>query len=170
MGYQEEGLLKNCEQRQKPSIVFRDDASATTIEGRPELLKAIQYIKAHKGEVDEFLVLKWDRFSRSTHDAYVLIRLFEGMGITVQAIEQPIDFSIPEQAILLAVYLATPESENRRRSLNIRAGNLRAMKIGRWVTKAPLGYSYKNENGQKRLIQNSKRNTHACSGTNAIQA
>lgn len=31
------------------------------------------------------------------------------------AIEQPIDFSVPESAVMLALYLAVPEAENTRR-------------------------------------------------------
>jgi len=56
------------------------------------------------------------------------------------AIDQPIDFKIPESTVMLAVYLAVPESENTRRALNTLTGMRRARKAGRCVSSAPKGY------------------------------
>lgn len=158
LGYQEERLVSYCERNEiNPVVIFREDASGKTIDGRPELKKALDYAKKNKKEIDYFLVLKWDRFSRSAHDAFVLIKLFENLGITVQAIEQPIDFNVPEQLVMLGVYITFPESENRRRSLNIRGGIRRAKKLGRYCTAAPFGYSYKKDSsGKKVLVPNEK--------------
>ncbi len=86
------------------------------------------------------LFLKWDRFSRNVAEAYVMISRLERMGIEPQAIEQPLDFSVPESKIMLAIYLATPEVENIRRSLNTINGMRTAMKAGRHPNLAPIGY------------------------------
>jgi site-specific DNA recombinase len=40
-------------------------------------------------------------------------------GVEPQAIEQPLDLTIPENKMMLAFYLAVPEVENDRRSLNV---------------------------------------------------
>ncbi len=37
------------------------------------------------------------------------------LGIEPQAIEQPVDLSIPENKMMLALYLAAPEVKNDRR-------------------------------------------------------
>lgn len=59
------------------------------------------------------------------------------MGIEPQAVEQLLDMTIPESKIMLAIYLAAPEVENDRRSLNAIAGMRKAMKEGRHVNMAP---------------------------------
>jgi len=40
------------------------------------------------------------------------------LAIEPQAIEQPLDLSIPENKMMLAFYLAAPEVENDRTALN----------------------------------------------------
>ncbi|WP_316795792.1 recombinase family protein [Pedobacter agri] len=93
-------------------------------------------------ESSHYLLLftKWDRFSRNTSDAYQTISALNKTGIDPQAIEQPLDLTVPENKMMLAVYLKTPEIENDRRGLNSKAGIRQAKKEGRWTGKAPLGY------------------------------
>jgi len=56
------------------------------------------------------------------------------------AIDQPIDFSVPESTVMLAVYLSVPEAENSRRALNTANGIRRAKQMGRYPSKAPIGF------------------------------
>jgi site-specific DNA recombinase len=65
------------------------------------------------------------------------------------AIDQPIDFKIPESTVMLAVYLAVPESENTRRALNTLTGMRRARKAGRCVSFAPKGYQNPSHSKEK---------------------
>ena len=81
-----------------------------------------------------------DRFSRNAADAYGMINTLNNCGIEPQAIEQPLDLNIPENKIMLALYLAAPEVENDRRALNVIVGMRRAKKEGRWMATAPKGY------------------------------
>lgn len=138
--YQEERLRQYCS-LQKINVIqhFKDDYSAKTFE-RPAFKQLKEYVIVNRKHIDCILFVKWDRFSRNTSDSYNMIKYFFKLGITVQAIEQPIDVKIPEQKILLAFYLAYPEIENDRRALNTRQGMIKAMKEGRWVSNAPLGY------------------------------
>jgi site-specific DNA recombinase len=99
------------------------------------------------------LFTKWDRFSRNAGDAYQMISTLKVYGIEPQAIEQPLDLSIPENKLMLAIYLSTPEVENDRRALNVLHGMRRARKEGRWMASAPIGYKNSiNENGKKMII------------------
>ncbi|CAA9203249.1 hypothetical protein FLACOL7796_04659 [Flavobacterium collinsii] len=59
---------------------------------------------------------------------------------TAKAIDQPIDFSVPESTVMLAVYLAVPETENTRRAQNTANGMHRAKLMGKYLVKAPLGF------------------------------
>ena len=62
----------------------------------------------------------------------------------------------PENKIMLAFYLAAPEVENDRRSLNVIAGTRRAMKEGRHCTWAPIGYRNIRTEENKPIIVPSK--------------
>ena len=137
---QEEKLKAYCNANGlKVLKVYREDYSAKTFQ-RPEMKKLIAYCKQHQALVDELLFVKWDRFSRNTSESYNTINLFTSLGIRPNAIEQPLDLSIPEQGLMLAVYLSVPEVENMRRSQNVIAGMRRALKEGRYVGSPPKGY------------------------------
>ena len=74
------------------------------------------------------------------------------LGVEPQAIEQPLDLSIPENKMMLAFYLAAPEVENDRRALNVIHGMRRAKKEGRFMGKAPIGYMNRtDESGRKSI-------------------
>lgn len=147
---QEEMLRKYCEIN---GVVIRkviyEDFSAKSFD-RPAWKKMLSEYKKQKGLVDYILFLKWDRFSRNAGDSYAMIAKLHKLGIEPQAIEQPLDLSIPENKMMLAMYLAMPEVENLRRGLNVVQGMRRAKKEGRIMGIAPKGYINKtNEQGKK---------------------
>ncbi|MEB0263463.1 MULTISPECIES: recombinase family protein [unclassified Mucilaginibacter] len=138
---QEDRLLRYCEQNNiEVKGIFREDYSAKNF-NRPEWTKMLTIVKARKKKDQEnILFIKWDRFSRNIEFAYQMIGILRGINVQAMAIDQPIDFKIPESTVMLAVYLAVPESENTRRALNTLTGMRRARKAGRCVSTAPKGY------------------------------
>ncbi len=129
--------------------VILEDHSAKTF-NRPEWKNYLSELRRQKGQADLVLFLKWDRFSRNAGDAYQMISTLRKLGIEPQAIEQPLDLSIPENKMMLAFYLAAPEVENDRRALNVIHGMRRARKEGRYMGLAPIGYKNKiDETGRK---------------------
>lgn len=55
--------------------------------------------------------------------------------------------------MMLAFYLASPEVENDRRSINVKSGISRAKKEGRWTTLAPIGYrNIRTEDGRAMIV------------------
>ena len=118
---------------------FEEDYSAKTFQ-RPAWTALMEWVRKHRGGADRVLVVKWDRFSRNATDALTMIRTLGRVGLEVQAIEQPIDLDIPEQLMMLSIYVTAPEVENRRRSQNVKRGMRRAMREGRYVNVPPLGY------------------------------
>ncbi len=130
-------------------LVIYEDHSAKTF-NRPEWKKYLMELRRQKGKTDCVLFLKWDRFSRNAGDAYQMINTLRKLGVEPQAIEQPLDLSIPENKMMLAFYLAAPEVENDRRALNVIHGMRRARKEGRYMGLAPIGYANKaDESGRK---------------------
>ncbi|HEX8377628.1 MAG TPA: recombinase family protein [Pedobacter sp.] len=151
---QEEVLRRYCQFHQiKIRKIIYEDHSAKTF-NRPAWNSLLVDLKKTKGrQSDLVLFTKWDRFSRNAGDAYQMISILNILGIDPQAIEQPLDLSIPENKLMLAIYLSTPEVENDRRALNVLHGMRRARKEGRWMASAPVGYKNAlNENGKKTII------------------
>jgi site-specific DNA recombinase len=149
--YQEEVLKKYCElNKMQVRAVHFEDHSAKNF-NRPEWNKLLYSYKKNKKDLPKsVLFTKWDRFSRKAGDAYSMIHILEMLGIGVTAIEQPLDLSIPENLLMLAIYLATPEVENARRGLNIKQGLRRAKKEGRCPGLAPVGFvNMVTESGEK---------------------
>jgi site-specific DNA recombinase len=154
--HQEERIRQYCQFQQIEVVGFyKDDHSAKTF-NRPAFTELLAYLKKNRGIADLFLFLKWDRFSRNAGDAYGMINQLNKLGVEPQAIEQPLDLNIPENKIMLAFYLAAPEVENDRRSLNTIAGMRKAMKEGRYVTVAPKGFKNGRDENNKPLIEPGK--------------
>ncbi len=147
---QEDRLRKYCEHNNiSVNNIIWEDHSAKTFQ-RPEWSRYLLHLKKNKGKSDIVLFTKWDRFSRNAGDAYQMISILRKLGVEPQAIEQPLDMSIPESKIMLAVYLATPEVENDRRAINVLNGMHRARKEGRWMGPACVGFrNMSYEDGRK---------------------
>ena len=149
---QEQKLITYCQMNNlNVMAIYREDYSAKTFK-RPEFKKLLEFCKKNKKSVNQVIFIKWDRFSRNTAESYQMIAIFNSLAIRVNAIEQPLDLTIPEQGLMLAVYLSIPEVENHRRSLNVTAGMRRALKEGRYVGSAPLGYDNGRDSGKKPLL------------------
>ncbi|MFD2147464.1 recombinase family protein [Mucilaginibacter antarcticus] len=149
---QEEVLLKYCEinKIQVRKIIFEDHSAKTFI--RPEWTKLLSFIRQHKNKTDLVLFTKWDRFSRNAPDAYQMIATLKKLGVEPQAIEQPLDMEVPENKMMLAIYLTAPEIENDRRALNVFYGMRRARKEGRYMATAPVGYKNRTLDGGRKTI------------------
>lgn len=137
---QEERLRQYCELKGIEIIDhYQDDASAKTF-NRPAFNQLLEFVRKNKRVVDLLLVVKWDRFSRNVEESYRMLRILADLGIQVQAVEQPVDLTIPENKFMFNFYLTAPDVENERRSLNTKEGMRRAMREGRYVHRPPFGY------------------------------
>ncbi|SEW57435.1 recombinase family protein [Chitinophaga arvensicola] len=131
--------------------IFEDHSAKTFL--RPAWTKLMQHLTQQKlSRPNLLLFTRWDRFSRNTADAYYVITQLSRLGIDPQAIEQPLNMSIPENKVLLAMYIVTSEVENDRRSLNIKYGIHRAKQEGRWMGHAPMGFIKKATESGKTVL------------------
>ncbi len=134
---------------------YEEDFSAKNF-NRPEWKNLMEYATVNKKNIDKILFTKWDRFSRNADEARSVIRKFTSMGIDVNAVEQPLDLSNPDNKVMLAMYLILPEVENDKISLRTKDGMRRAMKEGCFLAKAPYGYSNAKIMGKTSVIPNEK--------------
>lgn len=151
---QQERLKRHCETNNLKidNIIFEDHSAKNF--NRPGWAELLVILRKRSSKVNRVLFTKWDRFSRNAGDAYQMINLLRKLGVEVQSIEQPLDLSVPENKMMLAIYLAAPEVENDRRALNTFYGMRRAKKEGRWMATAPFGYTNKTtEDGKYKFIE-----------------
>ena len=150
---QEDRLKRYCSSNNiSIGQIIYEDHSAKSF-NRPGWIKLLTTLKKKSCKTSLILFTKWDRFSRNAGDAYQMISTLVKLGIEPQAVDQPLDLSIPENKMMLAIYLAAPEVENDRRALNVFYGMRRAKKEGRVMGKAPFGYANKSrENGEKYIV------------------
>ncbi len=155
---QSEVLNKYCEIN-KTEIVkeFTEDYSARNF-NRPEWIKLEKFVKANRKNIDQVLFTKWDRFSRNLEEAMRVIRKFRNWGIKLDAVEQPLDMTIPSNKVMLSLYLIIPEVENDEISMRTKNGMYKATKDGAWVGRVPFGYSRHRYNKYASLKANEKSN------------
>ena len=149
---QKDKLHRFCENNNMEVVGFyHDDESGKTFD-RPEWKNIMQFLKKNTGLIDYIYFLKWDRFSRNVADAYITIKALKKLGVEPRAIEQPLDFEIPESKIMLSIYLAAPEVDNDRRALNIFHGMRRGKKEGRWLGACLRGYKNTRDENNRPVI------------------
>lgn len=141
LNHQEEMLRKYCGIKDYNIVKhYTEDYSAKNF-NRPIWKNLMEYAKKNKNSIDMILFTKWDRFSRNSEEAMTVIRQLSNMGIIVNSVEQPLDLTIPDNKVMLAMYLILPEVENDKISQRTKDGMRRAKKEGCYMAKAPFGYS-----------------------------
>ena len=78
---------------------------------RPVYNQLFNCIKTGKTKVDMVLFTQWSRFSRDYTNAVNEIERLQKLGIGVNAIEQWIDLTMPENHYLLPIYLCSENTE-----------------------------------------------------------
>ena len=149
---QRDRLFRFCQNNDMVVVLhIHDDASGKSF-NRPGWKKLMAYLKENKGQVDYVYFQKWDRFSRNVGLAYAELAKLEALGVEARALDQALDLSIPEQKMMLAIYLTAPEIDNDRRSMNILAGIRKAKRLGRWLGSCPRGYRNTRDEHNKPII------------------
>lgn len=91
--------------------VIYDNASALSF-NRAGWRRYESYIseRSDKGNQVGLIFTRWDVFSRNASDAYRMLNVLNDSNVLANAIQQPVDLSIAENKIMLAIFLATPEN------------------------------------------------------------
>ncbi|MBQ0733510.1 recombinase family protein [Aquimarina celericrescens] len=131
---------------------YEEDYSAKTFD-RSQWKKLKNYCDKYHTVIDKIVFTKWDRFSGNAKQAYEEIEWFEKREIGLNSDDNPLDLSLPESKIKLALYLTLSEIENDRLSRRVKEGLEKATKEGCWTGKSPYGYiNYRLPNNKSTLI------------------
>ena len=108
---------------------------------RPKMKTIYEYCKQHRNEVDKILFLRWDRFTRNVEFGLTYKRKFnDELGVEINAIENPIDFSVPEWSTLMPLYCGVAHTEDEKISRRTKDGMQGSRLKGKLMGKAPKGY------------------------------
>ncbi len=150
---QEARLRGYCEQKDITVVEhYQDNASGTKFE-RPGFQSMMSYLRCNKTNIDLVLVTKWDRFGRNLEQSLKYHAEIKNLGIQLYVLELPTDSSIPENMLVDVILQVLPEIDNIRRNKTTRQGIRRALKEGRWVNNAPLGYKNSRDQFNKPTLE-----------------
>lgn len=124
--------------------------SAKTAE-RTELKNLLKFITLHKKDVNYIIVHKIDRLSRNVNDTSSLCVLFSKLGIELKSVTENIDNS-PVGKFITNVLASCAQLDNDVRAERTTRGMIEALKEGKWVHRAPIGYKNITINGKKTII------------------
>ena len=121
---------------------YKDDYSAKYFDlRRPEFKKLYDYCRKHKNEVDAVYFLRWDRYARNVEFAFAYKRkLYDELGIEINAMESPIDFTSTEWPMMLSFYCGAAHTEDVKIARRTKDGIHGTLLKGKWSGRAPRGY------------------------------
>ncbi len=124
----------------KVDRVFIEEGESAKTTKRTKLNEMMRYVKKNRKKgICKIIVYKFDRFSRNVGDHHVLKAFFKNYGIDVISATEKTDNSSVgnfNENILAAV----AQLDNEQRKERCTNGMIEAVKNGRWVWEAPVGY------------------------------
>ncbi len=118
---------------------YQDDHSAKSFD-RPAFQRFLKDIKNRKILVDTFICVRPDRFSRNLENTLSMLSEFKKLNLKFITVENHSEIDTPESYLPFIIHNLLPQIENERRGLNTKQGMRQALKEGRWLWKAPIGY------------------------------
>ena len=105
-------------------------------------------------EVDTIVVYDYDRFSRNMEEGLTYKSQLNRSGVTIVAVNQPVDQSNTLAAHIEAILLIVADIDNATRRSKCYAGMVACINRGEWYSKPPLGYTSKKVNREHQLTIN----------------
>jgi DNA invertase Pin-like site-specific DNA recombinase len=118
---------------------FIEKGESATAANRTEFLKALEFCRQQRGELDFFIVWKIDRFARNTTDHFSVRAKLTQYGIILQSVTEPI--TQDHIGKLMETFLAGyAEFENEVRKQRCTGGMQGRLREGIWCWWPPIGY------------------------------
>ncbi len=125
----------------KVDRVFREEGESAKTTNRTQLQELLAYCaaEAKRRDISVLIVYRVDRLARDVHDHTAIRATLMNRGVTVRAVTESFDDS-PSGKFIENVMAATAQFDNDLRSVRTMDGMKEALRRGRWVWQAPLGY------------------------------
>ena len=137
----------------KVAEVFIERGESATAANRTELIKALDYCKEHKNEVQAFIVWKLDRFARNMTDHYGLQAQLLKYGTSLHSVTEEIISEGPVGKMLEAMLAGYAQFENDIRKQRCEGGMRARLRNGISPWMPPIGYTNsKNRTERRKLV------------------
>ena len=147
LNFQESECRNYCQKKNlEVAEVFREEGESAkdlSLNNRRELLRAIEYCRKHKGQVQAFVVLRVNRFARNTEDHFFIRGKLTEYGVTLFSVTETIG-NTPQQKVFETISAAFSEYDNSIRKQQCSDGMSEKINQGISPWKAPLGYACGN--------------------------
>jgi len=141
--FQEQECAKYCERNDmEVAAVFREEGESAkdmSLNNRQEFLRALEFCRKNKGKVGHFVVLRVDRFARSTEDHFAVRKLLSDSGVTLHSVTETIGNS-PTEKFIETVLAGAAEYDNAIRKRRCVDGMMSKIRQGIYPWQPPLGY------------------------------
>lgn len=145
---QEEFCRKYCDEKDFEVVaVFTEEGASAKSTDRAEFLRAIEYCRKNKGNVDVFVVAKVDRFARNTEDHFRVRKQLLEYGVTLHSVSEPIGQD-PVGKLLETILAGTSDFDNAIRKQRCSDGMSARIDGGIYPWHPPIGYDCQNAKKQ----------------------
>ena len=153
----QEQLCREYAQRNNYNVskVFIEKGESAKTTNRTELKNLLSYIKVIKNKVNALIIYKIDRLSRDMFDSLTIRLMLKQLKIELKSVTEPFDDS-PHGIFIANFFSSMAQLNNDVRSERTKLGMAEAIKEGRWLWNAPLGYSFEYLNQKSYLVPNDK--------------
>jgi site-specific DNA recombinase len=143
-GYSLKDQLETCldyagKNNYKVLRVFSEKGESAKTTNRTELKKLLEFVNLKSGDIKYLIVYKLDRLSRNLLDYTNLINLLSKHNISLKSATESIS-ETPEGELMQNIIASFAQFDNQQRGRRTRSGMIQAVKDGRYVWKAPIGY------------------------------
>jgi site-specific DNA recombinase len=155
--FQEQVCRNYCKDKNIEVVqVFREEGESAkdlSLNNRQEFLKALDFCRKHKGEIEAFIVLRLNRFARNTEDHFAVRKILVDYGTTLHSVTEPIDDS-PTGKFFETIIAGASEYENAIRKRQCTDGMSTKIKQGIYPWQPPVGYKCLNakKHGEKKML------------------
>ena len=136
--------------------VFVEKGESAKTTNRTELKKLLQYINLKSQDIDSLIVFKLDRLARNMSDHTDIVKFLTQNKIVLESATEAIS-QTPEGKLMENMMASFAQFDNDQKSYRTRLGMIQAVKEGRRVHRAPLGYRNNKKDGEPSLIQTDEK-------------
>jgi len=155
--HQEESCRRYCQQKGIEIVeLFREEGESAkdlSLNNRKAFLRALEFCRKQKGNVQAFIVLRVDRFARNTEDHFAVRKLLLDYGTTLHSVTEPIG-NKPAEKFIETVLAGAAEYENAIRKQRCTDGMSKKIDQGLWPWRSPAGYTsaLTKQRGEKKTV------------------
>lgn len=155
---QKQSVIKFCLDKNIILLGIYIDTFSGRNFNRPEFEKAFKFLRENKSDVNLFLTMKADRFTRDVKSGLQTFDEIKKLGVEVNFVDEWLDdIDSPQGRMIMTMKMTFAEFERASINERTRLGEKTAMKGGRYIKTPPKGYSRGTlPNGKKFIVPNNK--------------